>query len=146
MRVTVVAVGRVKERGVREALDEYLARARRHLPIDEVELKDGPPAVVTAALARAIPPSSHVVALEVGGKQHTSEGFAAWLARWVATGKGSVTFLIGGAEGIPPEASRAVNEALSLSTMTLPHRLARLVLAEQLYRATAIWRGEPYPR
>ena len=144
MRVVVVAVGRVKEAGLREAIDEYLTRARRHVRVDETELADG--AGVAAAFAKAIPEGAHVIALEVGGRARSSEDFARHLERVGSRGKGVVALLIGGAEGLPGTVSAQADELLSLGAMTLPHRLARLVLAEQLYRATAIWRGEPYAK
>ena len=146
MRVAIVAVGKVKERGIREAKDDYLARVKRYFPIDEMELKDGPPAQLEITIDKRLPPSSHVVALDVAGKAMTSEGFARWLEARGRAGKGQVVFLIGGAEGLPPRTIERSHEKLSLSTMTLPHRLARLLLAEQLYRAATILRNEPYAR
>ena len=89
-------------------------------------------------------PGATVIALEVGGKSLTSEAFARGLERSMAQGKGVVTFLIGGADGLPPEVSRAAHDRWSLSSLTFPHRLARLVLIEQIYRAMTILRGEPY--
>ncbi|HET9932448.1 MAG TPA: 23S rRNA (pseudouridine(1915)-N(3))-methyltransferase RlmH, partial [Polyangiaceae bacterium] len=68
------------------------------------------------------------------------------LERWLAQGKGVIAFAIGGAEGLPAEFSKRAQHRLSLSRLTLPHRLARLLLAEQLYRALSIARGEPYAR
>ena len=144
MRVQIVAVGKVKEAGIREAIDEYLGRARRHVPVDEVELKDAPAPALAEAMARKLAPGAHVVALEIDGRAMGSEPFARWLERAGSRGKGVVAFLIGGADGLPPDVSARAHEKLSLSAMTLPHRLARLILAEQLYRATAILRGEPY--
>jgi 23S rRNA (pseudouridine1915-N3)-methyltransferase len=146
VRLAIVAVGKIKERGVREAIDDYLGRITRHFPLDEIELRDAPPAELTAALEKRIPADTHVVALDVEGKAMTSEGFARWLDAKMTQGKGRVAFLIGGAEGLPEAIRARANEKLSLSAMTLPHRLARLFLAEQLYRAMTILRGEPYSR
>jgi 23S rRNA (pseudouridine1915-N3)-methyltransferase len=146
VRLAIVAVGKIKERGVREAIDDYLGRITRHFPLDEIELRDAPPAELTAALEKRIPADAHVVALDVEGKAMTSEGFARWLDAKMTQGKGRVAFLIGGAEGLPEAIRARANEKLSLSAMTLPHRLARLFLAEQLYRAMTILRGEPYSR
>ena len=75
-----------------------------------------------------------------------SEAFARRLSQWGSQGKGEVVFLIGGADGLPREIADAAYVRLSLSTMTLPHRLARVLLLEQLYRAMTILRGEPYAR
>lgn len=143
MRLVVVAVGRVKDRALRAALDEYLSRLRRYLPCDEVEIPDGPAPKVAQALVKATA-GANVIALEVGGRVQTSEAFAAALERWGSRGKGVVAFLIGGADGLPPEVSAAADDRWSLSPLTFPHRLARLVLVEQLYRAMTILRNEPY--
>jgi 23S rRNA (pseudouridine1915-N3)-methyltransferase len=143
MRLVIAAVGRVKDRPLRAAIDEYLGRVRRYVPCDEVEIADGPAAKVAPALARAAAGAS-VIALEVGGRALGSEAFAAGVGRLGARGKGAIAFLIGGADGLPRELSAAADDRWSLSPLTFPHRLARLVLAEQLYRAMTILRGEPY--
>lgn len=140
MQLSVIAVGRLKEPAARAWADEYWGRIRRYVRADEVEVKDA------AGLERAIPPDAFVVALEVDGQALGSEAFARKLEVWGSTGKGRIAFLIGGAEGLPRELSRKADVRLSLSPMTLPHRLARVVLLEQLYRALTILRGEPYAR
>jgi 23S rRNA (pseudouridine1915-N3)-methyltransferase len=145
VRLGIVAVGKIKERGIREAIDDYIGRVARHFHIDEIELRDAPPAELAATLEKRVPPA-HVVALDVEGKAMTSDGFARWLETRMTQGKGKVVFVIGGAEGLPESFRARADEKLSLSTMTLPHRLARLFLCEQLYRAVTILRGEPYAR
>ena len=143
MRVAVVAVGRVKDRALRAALDEYLGRIRRYTQCDEIELADAPASKLEPAFAKATAEAT-VIALEVEGRALTSEAFARELGRASARGKGIVAFLIGGADGLPPAVSRAAHDRWSLSSLTFPHRLARLVLVEQIYRAMTILRGEPY--
>ncbi|AKT40366.1 23S rRNA (pseudouridine(1915)-N(3))-methyltransferase RlmH [Chondromyces crocatus] len=143
MRLVIVAVGRVKDRPLRAALDEYFGRVRRYVACDEVEIPDGPLPKVAQAMTRATA-GANVIALEVGGRALPSEAFASSIERWGSRGKGVVAFLIGGADGLPPEVSAAADDRWSLSTLTFPHRLARLVLVEQLYRAMTILRGEPY--
>ena len=143
MRLVVVGVGRVKDRALRGSIDEYLGRVRRYCACDEIELADGPAAKLEPAIVKAIAGAS-LVAMEVEGRAMPSEDFARRVERLGSTGKGVVAFLIGGADGIPPAISRAAAERWSLSTLTFPHRLARLVLVEQLYRAMTILRGEPY--
>ncbi len=140
MKISVVAVGKIRERSVRDVADDYLARLRRYVRAEEIEPKDD------AALERAVPADALVVALEVWGKGIGSEDFARRLESWGSTGKGHVAFVIGGAEGIPRALSQRAQFHLSLSPMTLPHRLARVILFEQLYRAMTILRGEPYAR
>ena len=146
MRLSILAVGKIKERGIREAIDDYVARVARHLPIEEIEVRDAPPAELAAVLQKRLSSPAHVVVLDVAGKAMTSEGFARWLDARMTQGKGKVVFVLGGAEGLPPQIRERAQEKLSLSTMTLPHRLARLFLAEQLYRAVTILRNEPYAR
>jgi 23S rRNA (pseudouridine1915-N3)-methyltransferase len=146
VRLCIIAVGKIKERGIREAIDDYRARVGRHFPIDEVEVRDAPPAELAVALQKRLGSPGHVVALDVEGKTMTSHGFARWLDLRMSQGKGKIIFVIGGADGLPEPVRARADEKLSLSTMTLPHRLARLFLVEQLYRAVTILRNEPYAR
>jgi 23S rRNA (pseudouridine1915-N3)-methyltransferase len=140
VRIVIVAEGKLKDRALRAAVDDYVGRVRRYARCEELEVRDG------SALARAIPKDSVLVALEVQGDALSSRELAQRLEQWLSRGKGVVTFAIGGANGLPTELSRTATARLSLSAMTLPHRLARLILAEQIYRAFTILRGEPYAR
>lgn len=140
MKLFVVAAGKIKDRPLRLLADDYLKRIRRYVRCEEVETKDA------AALASARPAGALCVALEVRGEAMTSELFAKRLESWASRGKGDIAFIIGAADGIPAELSAAADVRLSLSTMTLPHRLARVLLYEQIYRALTILRGEPYAR
>jgi 23S rRNA (pseudouridine1915-N3)-methyltransferase len=144
--LVVLAVGKVKEPGLRQAIDEYLQRIARHFPIEEIEVRETHESQLAVLLEKKLKPAAHLVALDVAGKTMNSEAFARWLDARTAQGKGRIVFLIGGAEGVPAAIVERANERLSLSAMTRPHRLARLVLAEQLYRAVTILRGEPYAR
>ena len=144
MRVRIIAVGKAKDRNLRSLLGDYYARIDRYAKLEEIELKDGKEAEVAERLARSIPDRSRVVALEVEGKPLSSRGLAKWLERAENESVQTVVFLIGGAYGLPQELSNGADLRLSLSAMTFPHRLARLVLAEQIYRAFSILRGEPY--
>jgi len=136
----VVAAGRIREKSLRAVADDYLGRVRRYARCDEVEVK------TAAELDRATPATATVVALEPDGDAPTSREFSRKLERWTSTGKGEVAFVIGGADGIPEAVTSRAQARLSLSTLTLPHRLARVVLLEQIYRAFTILRGEPYAR
>jgi 23S rRNA (pseudouridine1915-N3)-methyltransferase len=140
MKLVVVAEGKLKEPAWRSLADEYLRRLARYAPVEEVEVPKA------NGLLLNVPEAAFVVALEVDGEAPDSRGFARLLEGWRSRGKGTVAFLIGGAEGIPEAASRAADYRLSLSRLTLPHRLARVLLLEQLYRAMTISRGEPYAR
>ncbi|HET7540451.1 MAG TPA: 23S rRNA (pseudouridine(1915)-N(3))-methyltransferase RlmH [Polyangiaceae bacterium] len=140
MKLFVIAEGRIKERELRAVANDYLGRIARYVKCEEIETKDA------AGLGRAIPDGAFVVALEVDGERITSTELSTRLERWGARGKGHVAFLIGGAEGIPSALSARADVRLSLSTFTFPHRLARVMLFEQLYRSLTLLRGEPYAR
>ena len=140
MKLFVIAEGRIKERELRAVANDYLGRLSRYVKCDEIETKDA------AALARAVPEGAFLVALEVDGQQFTSTELSQRLERWGARGKGLVAFVIGGAEGIPPALSARADLRMSLSKLTFPHRLARVMLFEQLYRSMTLLRGEPYAR
>jgi 23S rRNA (pseudouridine1915-N3)-methyltransferase len=140
VKLSVVAVGKIRERELRAVADEYVGRIRRYVRFEEIEVQND------AALARALPDGATIVALDPKGDSLTSTAFAKKLESYGRRGKGDVTFVLGGAEGIPETLVRSADARLSLSSLTLPHRLARVVLFEQIYRAFTILRGEPYPR
>jgi 23S rRNA (pseudouridine1915-N3)-methyltransferase len=144
VRLVVVAVGKVKDKPLRAALDDYLGRVRRYVACDEVELADAAPPKLVELFARATAGADATIALEIAGRAFESVAFAREVERLGSRGKGSIAFLIGGADGLPPETSGGATARWSLSSLTFPHRLARLVLVEQLYRAMTILRGEPY--
>jgi 23S rRNA (pseudouridine1915-N3)-methyltransferase len=140
VKLVVVAAGRLKEREWRTLADDYLGRIRRYVKCDELEVKSA------RELAAAVPEGALLVALEVEGDALTSTELARRVERWGSTGKGVVCFMIGDADGIPKGLSRSAAARISLSKLTLPHRLARVLLLEQLYRSLSILRGEPYAR
>lgn len=144
MKIHVISVGKIKERGLRELLDDYASRIGRYASFQEVELKDGSVAEVEERFRKAIPARAKVIALEVLGKALTSEGLAKLIAQSLETAGQDMAFLIGGAYGLPESTSSAAHVKLSLSALTLPHRLARLLVFEQIYRGFTILRGEPY--
>jgi len=140
VKLVIIAAGKLKEREVRALADDYLGRIRRYVKCDEVEVKSA------KELAAAVPKEALLVALEVDGDAVTSTELSKRVERWGSSGKGVVAFLIGDADGIPEELSKRASARLSLSKLTLPHRLARVLLLEQLYRSMSIQRGEPYAR
>src|SRR5262249_12105760 len=144
--LVVRAVGKIKEPGLRDVIDEYYDRVRRHYAIEEIELRDGSDAQLVPAFDKRLPAAAHVVALDASGTARASADFAQWLRRHMSQGQGAVAFLLGGADGLPRAIMERAHEKQSLSKMTFSHRLARLVLAEQLYRAAAILHREPYAR
>ena len=139
MRFRVVAVGRVKDAALRTACDGYLDRLRHYTRIDEQEVKDE-----TRVLA-AVPEGSRLVALSRAGDAWSSSQLAEWIGKWEMDGR-DVTFAVGGADTLPQPVLRQAERIWSLSPLTFPHELARVILYEQLYRACTIRRGEPYHR
>jgi len=152
VRLRIAVVGRVKEPHWRAACDEYLKRLRPYATMDVVEVPDrdlgtDPGRAVAAEavdLLRALPDGSYLVVLDLGGTQRTSEQFSEDLAALMVRGRSDITFVIGGSAGLAPEVLARADVVLSLSKMTLPHQLARVVLLEQIYRAFKIMRNEPY--
>lgn len=152
MRIAIIAVGKLKERFWRDAAEEYLTRLTPYASVRVVEVADRDPARGEArALAeegadvvRAIPDGAHVIALDIDGRQLSSEGLAERLERLALEGRSNIAFLVGGSHGLSAEVLAAAHERISLGPMTLPHNLARIVLLEQVYRAFKIRRGEPY--
>ena len=153
MVLRLVTVGRLKDSSIREACDSYIARLKRYLRLEVIEVRDGGRRDSRAALAReeegkallkaALPATSQVVALTRLGCAETSSQFAGRLEGWRDRSL-DVAFVIGGAHGLDEGVLKRANHRLSLSPLTLPHELARLTLLEQLYRACTILRGEPY--
>lgn len=144
MRVRIIAVGKAKDRDLRSLLVDYYGRIGRYARLEEIELKDGKEGEVAERIERSIPGRSRVVALEVDGRALSSRELAQWMSRAENESVQTAVFLIGGPYGLPESVSKKADLRLSLSAMTFPHRLARLVLAEQLYRAFSILKNEPY--
>ncbi|MEB3284852.1 MAG: 23S rRNA (pseudouridine(1915)-N(3))-methyltransferase RlmH [Candidatus Sericytochromatia bacterium] len=157
MRWTIVAVGRLKERHWREAVDEYLKRMRPYRAVQVIELPDeradageSPAQIVLAAeregdrILSHIKPQATVVALWEQGEQISSERLAQRLLVLEQSGGGELVFVLGGSYGLAPKVLARAAWHLGLSRMTLPHQMARVVLCEQLYRAERIRRQEPY--
>ena len=145
MKIRVVAIGRIREPFFREAAGHYLDRLRHYAPTDVVELD--PRKVRSAEPVRAaIPDRAVVVALDPAGDALSSRAFADRVGKWQRSGRPALAFLVGGPDGLPGDLARAADARISFGPITLPHRLARIVLLEQLYRAMTILRGEPYDR
>jgi len=151
VHLRILAVGRDRSGLYQPAVEEYAARIGRYARFEIVEVPEarrhaGTPRAreeeAEALLAR-LGDRERVVALDERGKEHTSPELARRLAAWLAGGR-DVALVIGGSDGLAPALLARAEERLSLSRLTLAHRLARLVLAEQLYRAFTILKGEPY--
>ncbi len=155
MRLRICAVGRLRAGPEQALVEDYrlrFDRAGRALglgPVEIVEVEDrkgGGPAAEAALLARTVPEGGLVCALDERGEAPGSPEFAAWLAGWRDAGRGAVAFVIGGADGLDPALVARADVRLSLGRMVWPHMLARVMLAEQLYRAASILAGSPYHR
>jgi 23S rRNA (pseudouridine1915-N3)-methyltransferase len=159
MRLLIAAVGKLKQGPERELLAHYLGRAeaagrKLHLsPIGVVEVAESKAGSASArkadeadALRAKVPASHRLIALDPQGEALSSEAFAALLAKLRDGGAEGVAFVIGGADGLSHELSVTVAKTISFGAMTLPHGLARVVLAEQIYRAATILAGHPYHR
>jgi 23S rRNA (pseudouridine1915-N3)-methyltransferase len=138
LKLVVRAVGKLRDRRMEELCQEYLERVRRHLPAEVVEVDDD------AALVHQLPAGAEVIALEPGGASWTTDELMRFIAERMLRGTRAVVFLIGGAEGMSTATVARAGRRLSLSPLTLPHRLARVILCEQLYRCVSAIRGEPY--
>ncbi|HZH39377.1 MAG TPA: 23S rRNA (pseudouridine(1915)-N(3))-methyltransferase RlmH [Gemmatimonadales bacterium] len=139
MRYRVAAVGRVKDAALRAACDGYLERLSHYAKIEEAEVKD------EARLLGVIPAGTRLVALSRTGESWSSRDLATQTERWERDAR-DVVFAIGGATALPDDVMKRADDVWSLSALTLPHELARVVVLEQLYRAYTIRRGEPYHR
>ncbi len=154
MKIKILAVGKLKNPLYFEAIQGYLGRLQPMVPIRIEEVRDFPvrkgmaPKIAVDQeaqyLLERLPEESFYVVLDVRGKQKSTEEFSELIAKWENAGLKELTFIIGGAYGVSDEILRNARERLSLSKMTLPHELARLVFAEQLYRAYTILRNIPY--
>lgn len=157
MRVLIAAVGRPKDQALAAAIRDYETRAARYWPIEIAEVKGeradpSTSAAAASAMVRAreggrlrerIGTTATIVACDASGKSMASEDFAAWLMAEREKAH-DVAFVIGGAFGLDERLRDGAQIRLSLAPWTLPHEIARLVLAEQIYRAGTIVRGEPY--
>jgi 23S rRNA (pseudouridine1915-N3)-methyltransferase len=159
MRLLIAAVGKLKQGPERDLFGHYLARADTAggklglAPVTLIEIPEsrGPtPAARMAAegmvMLGKVPTSHKLIGLDRQGEELDSAGLAQAIATFRDQGAQGLAFLVGGAEGLAPEALDRTNKRLSLSRMTLPHGLARIVLAEQIYRAITILAGHPYHR
>ncbi|KAF1707585.1 23S rRNA (pseudouridine(1915)-N(3))-methyltransferase RlmH [Pseudoxanthomonas sacheonensis] len=155
MKARLIATGERAPAWVAQGFAEYQKRLSHWLPLDLIEIEPGLRGKGRDAqraiddegrrVLAAIPRNSHVVALEVTGKAHSSEQLAQRMEHWRGQGR-DLVFLIGGPEGHAADVLSAANETWSLGPLTLPHMLARLLVAEQLYRAAAMLANHPYHR
>lgn len=157
MNITIISVGKLKEKYLKQGIEEYLKRLSAYVRINILELSDEKAPENLSQLQmqqikqkegnrilEKIHPDAYVIALAVEGQMQSSEQFATKLGQLSASGKNSLVFVIGGSLGLSDDVMKRSNEAISFSKMTFPHQLMRLILVEQVYRGFRILRGEPY--
>jgi 23S rRNA (pseudouridine1915-N3)-methyltransferase len=143
MKIRLVMLGKTRRGEAQALLDDYIRRIKHYAEIEMLALRDGSS---SAFRKMKIDSSATVVLLDAGGKQFTSNEFACWLGDLRDRGTRELIFLCGDAEGFPEDVRNMTRQKVSLSTLTMPHEFARVVLAEQIYRAFAILSGHPYPK
>ena len=157
MDITLICVGKLKEKFYQEAAAEYAKRLKGYCKLSIVELaeqrlsKNPSLGEIQGALEKEgdairskIPPNSSVIALAVEGTMRSSEELAAMVSAWSHNAAKHLVFVIGGSYGLHPSVKAGAWAALSMSPMTFPHQLARVMLCEQIYRGLQILRGAPY--
>ena len=157
MRITIIAVGKIREKYLTQGIEEYLKRLGRYATVQIIEVAEEPApeslaeaeqaqvkARETDRLLKHVKDGQYVIALAIDGKQFTSDSFAAHLQDLAVSSRSDLAILIGGSLGLDAAALQRADLLLSFGKFTYPHQLMRLILAEQLYRAFKIMKGEPY--
>ena len=157
MKITIIAVGKVKEKYFRDAIDEYSKRLSRYVKLEIIEVNDemtpdgASEAEETEIILKEgkrilskIHDGDVICTLEICGKQMDSVEFSEWIEKQGTYGRSSICFIIGGSLGLHPDVTKKADMHLSFSKMTFPHQLMRVVLLEQIYRAERIINHEPY--
>ena len=142
MRIHLLMLGKTRRPELRTVFDDYVKRIGHSLQIEVNEVRDGDAAIKKLDADRA----ATALLLDAGGKPQDSESLARWLGAQRDRGSREIIFICGDADGFPEVLRKRVTQKLSLSPMTYSHELARVMLAEQLYRAFAILSGNPYPK
>ncbi|MEC1159017.1 23S rRNA (pseudouridine(1915)-N(3))-methyltransferase RlmH [Cytobacillus horneckiae] len=157
MNISIITVGKLKEKYLKQGIDEYLKRLSAYAKMDIIEVPDekAPEELSETEMNMVkqkegerilakIHPDTHVIALAIEGKMKSSEELADTIDKLATYGKSKIAFIIGGSLGLSDDALKRSNDKLSFSKMTFPHQLMKLILLEQVYRAFRINRGEPY--
>jgi 23S rRNA (pseudouridine1915-N3)-methyltransferase len=142
MRIRLLMLGKTRRPELRTVLEEYVKRIGRANPVEVNEVRDGAAAVKKLDADRA----ATAILLDAGGKAMDSETFAKWMGEQRDRGTREMIFVCGDADGFPEAIRERVRQKISLSGMTYSHELARVMLAEQIYRGFAILSGSPYPK
>ena len=148
MRITVLTVGKIKEKYLRDAIAEYTKRLSRYCKLEIIEVAENAEEMIrqkeAERLLKYIREDAYLITLEIGGKQLTSEEFSEKIEKLGIQGTSHIIFVIGGSIGIGKAVLEKSDYALSFSKMTFPHQLMRVILSEQIYRSYRIINHEPY--
>lgn len=157
MKITIAAVGKLKEKYLKEAISEYSKRLSRFAEVEIIEVDDeyAPDSLSEAQesqvkkkeaekILKRVKQGSYVILLDLAGEQTTSSGFSAKIENIMLSGNSHITFIIGGSLGLDQSLISIADYRLCLSKMTYPHQLARVILMEQVYRAFKIIKNETY--
>lgn len=159
MKLTVITVGKLKEKYWVDAVKEYKKRISKYAKIELIEVADEKEPNNASEkdielikdkegerILSKIKDSQHVVTLEIEGKEYTSESLAKQYQTWMNTGKSDVVFVIGGSNGIGREVKKRSNQEISFGSLTYPHQMMKVMILEQLFRVNKILRNEAYHR
>lgn len=138
MKMMLAAVGKLKDRGLEALVADYVGRVSKRIPLKIIEVKN------SGKLLASVPKGYKKVVLDERGELLNTKELASFLEKLMLNAVPGVAWIIGGSNGLDDTIKRRADKVLSLSPMTFPHRLARLILCEQLYRALTIIHGEPY--
>lgn len=157
MHITIIAVGKIRELFFQQALDEYLKRLSRYALVKIIEVaEEQAPESLSAAeqeqvkeregvrIQKQLHDGQYCIALDIAGRQFTSEAFAAHIAELAVSAQSEIAILIGGSLGLADSLPKQADLRLSFGKFTYPHQLMRVILLEQIYRTFRIIRGEPY--
>jgi 23S rRNA (pseudouridine1915-N3)-methyltransferase len=157
VNISIITIGKLKEKYLKQGIDEYLKRLSTYAKVDVIELPDekAPENLSESEMEQVklkegerilakISEDTHVIALAIEGKMKSSEELAKDIDQLATYGRSKIAFVIGGSLGLSKEVMKRANGTLSFSKMTFPHQLMRLILLEQVYRAFRINRNEPY--
>jgi 23S rRNA (pseudouridine1915-N3)-methyltransferase len=150
MRFRFIWAGRTRDKNWKALQDDYLKRLSRFAPCDLAEARESPKhdtvQIESQRILELVNPKTHAVLLDVNGSSVSSHELAAKIESWQNRGLKEISFIIGGSDGVASAVADRADDRLSLSFLTFPHEMARVVLLEQLYRAFTILRGFPYQK
>lgn len=144
LKITVIAVGKLKERFWRDACAEYSKRLGGYCNLTVREIPDSNREQESTLVLEALPENATIIVLDIQGKETSSEALASQIERYTVEGVSHLVFVIGGSDGLTNAVKERASLCMSFGPITLPHNLARVVLLEQVYRAFKIIKREPY--